>query len=99
MTAIKTLQKRLDHLEGRPTTEPDIVEMVLTTLKDADLDLLQEVSCLREAGFDEQQTAAMMGDHWSQYLEAATRFQAEYARITGEPGKRTEAAYAENYRV
>ena len=87
MTAIKTLQKRLDHLEGRPTTEPDIVEMVLTTLEDADLDLLQEVSCLREAGFDEQQIATMMEDRWPQYLKAAARFQSEYARITGEPGE------------
>jgi len=86
-------------LEGRPTTEPDIVEMVLTALEDADLDLLQEASCLREAGFDEQQTVAMMGYRWSQYLQAAARFQAEYVRIVGEPGKRTEAAYAENYRV
>ena len=82
MTAIKTLQKRLDRLEVRPTTEPDIVEMVLTTLVDADLDLLQEVSCLRDAGFDEQRTATMMGDRWPQYLEAAARFQLEYASVS-----------------
>lgn len=84
MTAIKTLQRRLDLLEGRPSTEPDIAEMVLATLDDADLDLLQEGSYLREAGFDEKQIAAMMADRWSQYLEAAARFQAEFARIVGE---------------
>lgn len=87
MTAIKTLQKRLDHLEGRPSTEPDIVEMVLATLDDADLDLLQEVSCLREAGFDEQQIATMMDDRYQEAQMAMVRFQKEYARIVGEPGK------------
>lgn len=49
MTAIKTLQKRIDRLEERPTTEPDIVESVLAALTDADIELLQEFSILRES--------------------------------------------------
>lgn len=56
MIAITALQKRLDKLEGRPTTEPDIVELVLMALYDNDLMLLQELASLREAGFDEEQT-------------------------------------------
>ena len=44
MTAIKTLQKRMDRLEVPPTTEPNIVELALSTSLDADLELLQEFS-------------------------------------------------------
>jgi hypothetical protein len=62
MTAVKTLLKRLDRLEPRPTTEPDIVSLVLTTLRDSDIELLQELSSLQESGFDDEQTASMMAD-------------------------------------
>jgi len=86
MTAIKTLQRRLDLLEGRPRTEPDIVEMVLSTLEDADLDLLQEFSSLRESGFDEQQIATMMADRYHLAQNAVKHFQSEYVRIAGEHG-------------
>ena len=78
MTAIKTLQKRLDKLEVRPTTEPDIVEFVLPTVTDEDLELLQELSILRESGFDEEQIAEMMKDRYQDAQEAIAHFQDEY---------------------
>jgi hypothetical protein len=78
MIAIKTLQKRLDKLEEHPTTEPDLVEMVLAALKDADLELLQELSSLRESGFNEEQTASMMGDRYQKAQEAVVHFQEAY---------------------
>ena len=81
MTAIKTLQKCLDKLEVRPTTEPDIVEMVLPILKDTDLELLPEFSSLHESGFDEEQIAEMMKDRYHVAKKAVERFQAKYAEI------------------
>jgi len=81
MIAVTALQKRLDRLEGRPTTEPDIVSLVLTTLKDSDLDLLQELASLREAGFDEEQTASMMADRHEKALKAVEHFQEAYQEV------------------
>jgi hypothetical protein len=81
MIAVKTLQKRLDKLEERPTTEPDIVEMVLAASEDDDLLLLQELSSLRESGFDEEQTASMMGDRYHEALNALVHFQEAYRVI------------------
>jgi hypothetical protein len=78
MIAIKTLQKRLDKLEEHPTTEPDLVEMVLASLEDADLLLLQELSILRESGFNEEQTASMMGDRYQEAQKAIMYFQEAY---------------------
>jgi len=52
---------RLDFLEPLPTPDPDIIRLVLTSLKDSDIELLAELASLREAGFDEGQTAQMMG--------------------------------------
>jgi hypothetical protein len=78
MIAIKTLQKRLDRLEERPTAEPDIVEMVLAALEDADLELLQEISILRESGFNEEQIASMMGDRYQEAQETVVQFQKVY---------------------
>jgi hypothetical protein len=78
MIAITALQKRLDRLEHRPTAEPDIVEMVLASVEDIDLYLLQEISSLRESGFDEEQTASMMGDRYHKAQEALTRCKESY---------------------
>ncbi|MFZ3147782.1 MAG: hypothetical protein WA137_01930 [Methanothrix sp.] len=78
MISTAGLQKRLDILESRPTTEPDLVSMVLTTLNDADLELLQEQAALREAGFDEEQTASMMGERYKRAQEAVTNFHKGY---------------------
>jgi hypothetical protein len=69
-------------LEGRPTTEPDIVEMALATLDDADIDLLQEFSSLRESGFKEEQIAEMMADRYHKALKAVAHFQKAYQKIT-----------------
>lgn len=81
MTAITALQKRLDRLEGRPTTEPDIVELVLKTLVYEDLELLQEFSSLRESGFDEAQIAIMMADRYKQAQKAVKHFEKTYQQI------------------
>jgi len=78
MTSTAGLQKRLDILEQRPTTEPDIVSMVLTTLNDVDLELLQEQAALREAGFTEEQTASMMGERYKRGQKAVAHFQEAY---------------------
>jgi hypothetical protein len=82
MIAITALQKRLDKLEPRPTTEPDIVSLVLTTLADSDIDLLQELASLRESGFDEGQTAQMMGSRYKQAQKAVVHFQKAYQEIS-----------------
>ena len=74
MTTISALQKRLDRLEGRPINEPDIVEKVLETLSDDDLELLHEHASLREAGFDEGQISVMMADRWPLFQQAVARF-------------------------
>ncbi len=81
MVAVTALQKRLDRLEGRPTTEPDIVSLVLTSLSDSDIDLLQELACLRESGFDEEHAASMMADRHEKALKAVATFQDRYAAI------------------
>jgi hypothetical protein len=74
MTAINALQRRLVRLEDRPINEPDIVEKVLETLSDDDLDLLHEYASLREAGFDEGQISVMMADRWPLFQRAVERF-------------------------
>jgi hypothetical protein len=81
MTAIKALLKRLDRLEERPTAEPDTVELMLAALEDTDLELLHELSILRESGFDEEQTASMMGDRYQLARDAIGHFQEEYQEI------------------
>ena len=81
MIAVTALQKRLDKLEGRPTTEPDIVSLVLTTLEDTDLELLEELACLRESGFDEGQTEQMMADRHEKALKAVEHFQEAYQEV------------------
>ncbi len=74
MTTINALQKRLDRLEDRPIIEPDIVEKVLDTLSDGDLELLHEYASLWEAGFDEEQISGIMVDRWSFFQNAVARF-------------------------
>ena len=75
------LQKRLDRLEPLLTTDPDIVSLVLTSLKESDIELLAELACLREAGFDEEQTAQMMGSRYKQVLKKVEHFQKAYQAI------------------
>lgn len=95
MTAIKTLLKRLDRLEDSPTVEPDIVELVLASLSDIDLELLHEHATLRESGFDEDQIAVMMGDRYERFQKAKAYFQKAYQEIRSScfegPIKRTRA--------
>jgi hypothetical protein len=74
------LQKRLDRLEPRPT-DPDIVSLVLTSLKDLDIELLAELASLREAGFDEGQTALMMAGRHESAMKAVSVFQELYKVI------------------
>ena len=73
-TSVKALQKRLDLLEERPSTEPDLVEIVLAALSDDDLQLLHEHAVLRESGFNEEQAASMMGERSSLFQQAVERF-------------------------
>jgi hypothetical protein len=49
--------------------------MVLATLNDVDPELLQELSSLKESGFDERQTAQMMGHRYKQAQKAVGHFQ------------------------
>jgi hypothetical protein len=74
MTAIKSLQKRLDKLEDRSSNEPNLVDMVLAALSDQDLELLHEHAILREKGFDEDQISCIMADRWSPFQQAVERF-------------------------
>jgi hypothetical protein len=90
MIALSTLQRRLDKLEPRPTTEPDIVSLVLTTLKDSDIELLQELASLREAGFDEEQTVSMMGDRYGKAMKAVEAFQERYQAIQEQMKSKTK---------
>jgi len=52
--------------------------MVLAELSDGDLDLLGEMAVLRESGFNEEQTATMMGDRYKLAMAAVTHFQEAY---------------------
>jgi hypothetical protein len=81
MTAIKSLLKRLDKLEAQPNAEPDIVELVLSSLEDEDLELLHEHATLRETGFNEDQIAIMMGDRYKRFQKAVTHFQDGYEAV------------------
>lgn len=82
MIGIETLQKRLERLlDPRQDREPDIAGQVLGSLKESDLDLLHEMSILRETGFDEEQTALMMADRHKKAQKAIETFQERYAAI------------------
>lgn len=72
---IASLQKRLDKLDNI-AKEPDLIELAIAKLSDRDLELLHEHMALRESGFDEGQTAQMMGDRYEDALEAAAHFHA-----------------------
>ena len=65
----------------RKPKDPDIVSLVLTSLKDSDIELLAELASLREAGFDEGQTAQMMGSRHKQALKSVEHFQSAYQAI------------------
>ena len=54
---------------------------MLTSLKDSDIELLAELASLREAGFDEEQTAIMMADNHESALKSVATFQERYAVI------------------
>ncbi len=81
MTAIKTLQKRIDRLEEQPTTEPDIVESVLADLSGCRSGTFAGVFDSTESGFDEEQIAEMMKDRYRRAKKAVECFQAKYAEI------------------
>jgi hypothetical protein len=68
----------MDKLEDRPTAEPDIAELMLASLEDADLLLLQELSMLHKSGFNEEQIASMMGDRYKLARKAIEHFQEVY---------------------
>lgn len=89
MTAIKTLRKRLDRLEGhRPDQGQDYEMMALEALSDEELDILQEGRALHSCGHTEAEIEVMMGaEKWKLFQEAVGRYQAVYAQlITDEVG-------------
>jgi len=65
----------------RKPKDPDIVSLVLTSLKESDIELLAELASLGEAGFDEEQTAQMMTGNHKSAMEAVATFQERYAAI------------------
>lgn len=79
MISITALQKRVSLLEGR-SSEPDLVEMVLATLGDEDLEVLQEASELNAAGYTAKEISSMMGERWLTYEVAAAHFQEGYQK-------------------
>ena len=81
MIAIATLTRRIERLEPVPDPQPDIVDIVLGSLKDSDLDLMHEMSILRETGFDDSQIALMMADRHKKAMKVVEVFQERYAAI------------------
>jgi DNA-binding transcriptional MerR regulator len=57
------------------------VGAVLSSLSDAQIDLLQEMSSLREAGFDPDTVAVFMADRHAKAMQAVEAFQERYATI------------------
>lgn len=97
MIAITALCRRLDKLEDRPTTEPDLVEMVLAALEDEDLEVLLEASELNAAGYTAEEISSMMGERWLTYEVAAVHFQEGYQKAVdalsskGKPKEKKQA--------
>jgi hypothetical protein len=81
MIGLVNLQKRIERLEPVPDPQPDIVGIVLGSLKDSDLDLLHEMAILRETGFDDMQIALMMADRHKKAMKAVEVFQERYQAI------------------
>ncbi len=81
MVPTKSLQRRLDRLEGNPSNRPDFIELTLEALSDKDLLLLQESATLHQEGLDEQRIAEIMGDRYLEVRQAADRFNKEYSRF------------------
>lgn len=81
MIAISTLTRRIERLEPVPDPQPDIVGAVLSSLSDAQIDLLHEMAVLRESGFDEEQTALMMGSRYRKSQKALGHFQKAYQEV------------------
>ncbi len=80
MTDIRSLQKRLDRLEGRGPV-PDFELMALEALRDDDLDLLQEANTLYRCGHSESEIAAMMGERHPQLEAAKAHYQKAFERL------------------
>ncbi len=82
----KSLQRRLNRLEGYPSNGPDFIELTLATLSDKDLLLLQESATLHQEGLDEPKIAEIMGDRYPEAQQAADRFNKEYSRFVAGTG-------------
>ena len=81
MIGLTTLSKRIERLEPVPDPLPDIVGAVLSSLSDAQIDFLQEMSSLREAGFDSDTVAMFMTDRYAMAMQAVEVFRERYATI------------------
>ena len=81
MNAISTLSKRLERLKLVLDPQPDIVGAVLSSLSNVQIDLLQEMSSQREAGFDSDTVAMFMTDRYAKAMQAVEAFQERYATI------------------
>ncbi|MCJ7444929.1 MAG: hypothetical protein MUO26_10435 [Methanotrichaceae archaeon] len=86
ISGLRDLERRLEKLEPRvaqATASPDskIVELVIGKLSDKELEILHEMSYLRESGFSSDQVREMIGDRCPQAERAIKRFQNLYAEV------------------
>ncbi|MCJ7445283.1 MAG: hypothetical protein MUO26_12300 [Methanotrichaceae archaeon] len=86
IAGLRDLEKRLEKLEpsvSQATVSPDskIVELVISKLNDKELEILHEMSYLRESGFSGDQVREMIGDRCPQAQRAIKRFQNLYAEV------------------
>ncbi|MCJ7443878.1 MAG: hypothetical protein MUO26_05005 [Methanotrichaceae archaeon] len=86
IAGLRDLEKRLKKLEphvAQSTASPDskIVELVISKLSDKELEILHEMSYLRERGFSSDQVREMIGDRFPQAERAIKRFRNLYAEV------------------
>jgi DNA-binding transcriptional MerR regulator len=82
MLGIKSLQKRLESLERQnahvAVDEDRLIELALSKCSDHDLDILYELSKLREAGFSEEQISEMMASRQDDIDKTLSNYQKHY---------------------
>ncbi|MCJ7444939.1 MAG: hypothetical protein MUO26_10485 [Methanotrichaceae archaeon] len=68
---------------AQATASPDskIVELAISKLNDKELEILHEMSYLRESGFSSDQVRERIGDRFPQAQRAVKRFRNLYAEM------------------
>jgi hypothetical protein len=84
--ALAALSRRLEWLEGRRPAggEEIIVNAVLGSLSDSDIELLEEHAVLRETGYDEDTVAVFMEEKYSRFQKAVEVFKERHQAILDE---------------